>query len=109
MYLTKNMTSEGRRPRMEKPLERAMPDSRAEVSRSGPGAIRGRLRTPQVVGRGTGAGLVNESHSGFSAGAGQGAPFSLTPLVASPGTCSFSVLEVHFYLRGEFPVLALER
>lgn len=63
---------------------------------------------PQAVGRGTGAGLVNESHSGSSAGAGKGAPFALPPLAVSPGTCSLSVVEVDSYLRGEFPVLALE-
>lgn len=89
--LKKNSTSEGRRPRIEKVLEGAIPESRSEFSlgaRSYPSQNEDRL-----WGRGT------------QCSAGSEGPGAASPLAALPGTCSLSVVEVHFDLRGEVPVL----
>jgi hypothetical protein len=96
---TKNMTSEGRRPNMGKVLERATPKSKAEVSL---GAIRARL-----YGRGTDV-LASQNCDSGALWELKGASLAPLPSDAVPGTCSLSIVEIDFDLRGEVPVLALE-
>lgn len=91
--LKKKMTSEGKRPRIEKVLGGAIPDSRAEVSLSGARSYHSQIEEPA----GYGEGAPSARSEGLRA-----AP----SFAASPGTCSLLVVEVHFDLRREVPVLA---
>lgn len=56
-----------------------------------------------------GLGQATKSDSGSSTGGECPPPQVPPPFAASPDTCWFAVLEVHFDLRGGLPVLPLER